>query len=81
MYKRQNETLSRTIRTSFTTLLAVLALYFFGGEAIAGFSFAIIFGILVGTYSTICVATPLVLYMNLPRDSDAGRSSRVEKTA
>ncbi|MGB1547225.1 MAG: protein translocase subunit SecF [Alphaproteobacteria bacterium] len=76
-----NETLSRTIRTSFTTLLAVLALYFFGGEAIAGFSFAIIFGILVGTYSTICVATPLVLYMNLPRDSDAGRSSRVEKTA
>lgn len=75
-----NETLSRTIRTSVTTLLALFALYFFGGEVIAGFSFAMIFGVLIGTYSSICLAVPLILYMNLRRDSGAGSSSRVEKT-
>ncbi|MCE2510928.1 MAG: protein translocase subunit SecF [Alphaproteobacteria bacterium] len=76
-----NETLSRTIRTSVTTLLALLALYFFGGEVIAGFSFAMIFGVLVGTYSSICIAVPLILYMSLRRDSGEGGSSKVEETA
>ncbi len=75
-----NQTLSRTIRTSVTTLLALFALYFFGGEVIAGFSFAMIFGVLIGTYSSICIAVPLLLYMNLRRDSGADASSRVEKT-
>ncbi len=56
-----NETLSRTLITSITTLLVVLILYFFGGEALSGFSFALLVGIIFGTYSSICIATPLVL--------------------
>lgn len=58
--KSINETLSRTILTSGTTLLAVLALYLFGGEVINGFSFALLIGIVVGTYSSIGVASALV---------------------
>jgi len=60
MNKSINETLSRTILTSGTTLLAVLALYLFGGEVINGFSFALLIGIIVGTYSSIGVASALV---------------------
>lgn len=62
-----NQTLSRTIITSLTTLLALLALYFLGGAVIRDFSFAMIWGIVVGTYSSICLAVPLLLYMNLDR--------------
>ena len=62
-----NETLSRTVITSLTTLLALVALYALGGEVIRGFSFAMIWGVVVGTYSSICVAVPLLLYMNLRR--------------
>lgn len=62
-----NETLSRTIMTSLTTLVAISTLYLFGGEVIRGFSFAMIFGIVIGTYSSICVAAPLLLYMKVPR--------------
>ena len=57
-----NETLSRTILTSLTTLLAVLALYIFGSEVIKGFAFAMIIGIFVGTYSSIYIASPLVVW-------------------
>ncbi|CCQ73037.1 protein translocase subunit SecF [Magnetospira sp. QH-2] len=64
-----NETLSRTVMTSVTTLLALLALYFLGGEVIRGFSIALIWGIVIGTYSSIFLAVPLMLYMNLPRRS------------
>ena len=68
-----NKTLSRTIMTSLTTLLALLALYFFGGEVIRGFTFAMIWGILVGTYSTVYVASPLLLWLGVKRDwSGAG---------
>ncbi len=56
-----NETLSRTIVTSGTTMLSVLLLFIFGGPALKGFSFAIMIGILVGTYSSICIATPIVV--------------------
>ena len=56
-----NEVLSRTIIVSFTTLLAAAALYFFGGEVMHDFSLAIILGVLVGTYSSIFVASPIVL--------------------
>lgn len=66
-----NETLSRTTMTSFTTLLALIALYVFGGEVIRGFCFAMIWGIVIGTYSSICVATPLLIYLKL-RPSDGG---------
>ncbi|MGB0930249.1 MAG: protein translocase subunit SecDF [Chitinophagales bacterium] len=56
-----NSTLSRTIITSLTTLLVVLILFIFGGEVIQGFAFALLVGIIVGTYSSIFVATPLVV--------------------
>ncbi|MEZ5859358.1 MAG: protein translocase subunit SecF [Geminicoccaceae bacterium] len=60
-----NETLARTLMTSLTTLLALLSLYFFGGEVIRGFTFAMIWGVIVGTYSTIFIATPILLQLNL----------------
>lgn len=56
-----NSTLSRTLMTSFTTLIVVLVLFLFGGEVIRGFAFALLVGVLVGTYSSIFVATPLVV--------------------
>ncbi len=55
-----NEVLSRTIVTSFTVFLVCLALFFFGGEVIHDFSFALLFGVVVGTYSSIFVASPIV---------------------
>ena len=58
-----NESLSRTIITSMTTLFVVFTLYLFGGEVIHYFSFALIIGVLVGTYSSIFVASFLVVYM------------------
>ncbi len=64
-----NETLSRTVMTSITTLLALLSLYILGGEVIRGFSFAMIWGVLIGTYSSIALAVPVLLYMNLDRRS------------
>ena len=62
-----NGTLSRTLLTSVTTLIALCALYFFGGEVIKGFSFAMIWGVLIGTYSSIFIAVPLLIYMKLRR--------------
>ena len=62
-----NTTLSRTTVTSGLTLLSVVALALFGGEVIRGFSIAMIWGIVIGTYSTICVASPLLIYMHLHR--------------
>ena len=55
-----NETLSRTIITSITTLLALLSIFILGGEILRGFSFAMILGVLIGTYSSIFVATPVL---------------------
>lgn len=63
-----NETLSRTVLTSVTTALAVLALYIFGTPVIHGFSFAMLFGIAIGTYSSIFVAAPILLYFGVKRD-------------
>ncbi|MBF0130330.1 MAG: protein translocase subunit SecF [Alphaproteobacteria bacterium] len=60
-----NETLSRTILTGGTTLLAVLSIYLFGGDVLKGFGFAMIWGILVGTYSSIYVGMPILIYFNL----------------
>jgi len=61
-----NETLSRTILTSSSTLLALFSLYFFGGKVIADFSLPILIGISIGTYSSIFMAAPLLLYVGLP---------------
>ncbi len=62
-----NQTLSRTFLTSFTTLIVLVALYLFGGEVLRGFSFALLFGIGIGTYSSVFVAVPLLLYLNVRR--------------
>ena len=55
-----NSTLSRTLNTSFTTLVVLLAIFLFGGESIRGFMFALIIGVLVGTYSSVFIATPVM---------------------
>ena len=66
--KSINETLSRTIITSLTTLLALLALFIFGGEVIRGFTFAMIWGVLIGTYSSIFIASSILLTLGVKRD-------------
>jgi preprotein translocase subunit SecF len=60
-----NQTLARTITTSVTTLLVLLALFFMGGEAVNGFSIALIVGVLIGTYSSIYVASPTALALDV----------------
>ncbi len=63
-----NQTLSRTLITSFTTLLVLMALFFFGGEMIRGFSQALIIGVLVGTYSSIYVVANMLLSLSITQD-------------
>ena len=60
-----NETLSRTLITSVTTLLALLSIFFFGGEILKGFSFAMILGVILGTYSSIFIASPVLVYFKV----------------
>ena len=60
-----NETLSRTIITSFTTLLALFSIFFFGGEILKGFSLAMILGVFFGTYSSIYIANPILIYLKV----------------
>ncbi|MAM74017.1 protein translocase subunit SecF [uncultured Tistrella sp.] len=62
-----NDTLSRTIMTGLTTLIALFALYFVAGSALAGFTFAMIAGVFIGTYSTIFIAVPILVYLNLQK--------------
>jgi len=78
--KSINETLARTVMTSVTTMLALLALYILGGEVIRGFSFAMIWGIIIGTYSSICLAVPILTYFAIRRtDDEDEENSEVEK--
>jgi SecD/SecF fusion protein len=56
-----NSTLSRTINTSMTTFVVLLVIFLFGGAAIKGFIFALMIGVLVGTYSSLCIATPILI--------------------
>jgi preprotein translocase SecF subunit len=65
-----NETLSRTILTASTTLLAALALAIFGGEVINGFSWAMVFGVVIGTYSSIYISAPALIYLNLRAEQE-----------
>jgi len=60
-----NETLSRTLITSVTTLLALLSIYLFGGEILKGFSLAMILGVIIGTYSSIYIANPVLVYLKV----------------
>jgi len=69
--KSLNETLSRTTMTATTTLLAVSALYLFGGKVISAFSLPILFGILIGSFSSICLAAPLLMYLKIKRSDVA----------
>ncbi len=70
-----NQTLNRTIMTSGFTFLAVLSLYMLGGEALNGFSFALVLGIVIGTYSSIAIASPIVLWWQMLMEK---RKSRAE---
>jgi preprotein translocase subunit SecF len=68
-----NQTLSRTILTSGLTFLTVLSLYLFGGEVLHGFSFALVIGILIGTYSSIAIAAPILVAYQEWRSTRSGR--------
>ena len=68
--KSINQTLSRTFMTSITTLLALLALYIFGGEVIKGFVAAMIWGVVIGTYSSIFIASPLIVLLGFRNKKD-----------
>jgi SecD/SecF fusion protein len=76
-----NETLSRTILTGITTLMALTALYLWGGEVIASFTIAMIFGILIGTYSSIFVAGPLLILFKLRAAPEAKGDEAVPAAA
>lgn len=80
--KSVNETLSRTVMTSATTLLALLSLFFLGGEVIRDFAFAMIWGVIIGTYSSVWIASATLLWMgvrpsatdDLPDDAEVART-------
>ena len=81
-----NQTLSRTLMTSGTTILTLLALFFLGGEVIHGFATALLIGIFIGTYSSIFVASALALRLKItsqdlfpPKEEDAEKASRVTR--
>ena len=67
--------------TSVTTLIALLTLFFFGGAVIKGFTFAMIWGVIVGTYSSIFIAAPLLIYAGLRRDVMGEGSEEAEDSA
>jgi len=74
-----NQTLSRTLLTSLTVFLVVLILYVFGGQGVHGFAFTLVVGTISGTYSTVYIATPLLIWMNQSKSeakSGAGSTSR-----
>jgi preprotein translocase subunit SecF len=70
-----NETLSRTVMTSVTTLLALVSLFVLGGDVIRGFVFAMIWGVLVGTYSSVFVASSTLLSLGVKRDWSKSNNS------
>jgi preprotein translocase subunit SecF len=76
-----NETLSRTLLTSFTTLIAVLALLAFGGEVVRPFALAMAIGIAVGTYSSIYIASPMLLWLERWRTAAAARTAGKARAA
>jgi SecD/SecF fusion protein len=69
-----NSTLPRTILTSSTTLIALIALVIFGGEVIRSFTASMTFGVVVGTYSSIFIASPILIYLGLKQKAEAGRA-------
>lgn len=75
--KAINETLSRTIMTSLTVFLTILSLFIFGGEVTRGFAFAMLIGVITGTYSSIFVAAPIL--MDFGKDKPLGKADTIEK--
>jgi preprotein translocase subunit SecF len=75
-----NETLSRTLLTSGCTLLSVLALFLFGGAVLKDFAFAILIGVVVGTYSSIFIASPIVLWWSGRRGKGASLHAEVRRS-
>ena len=79
-----NSTLSRTVMTSVTTLIALLALFVFGGDVIRGFVFAMIWGVIVGTYSSVFIASSMLLRLGVKRDwskPDKGSGTKFSSNA
>ncbi len=75
-----NETLSRTVVTAITTFLAIFALYVFGTEVIRGFTFAMLFGVVIGTWSSVFIASPFLLWIGVKRDwSESGAKAEGDK--
>jgi preprotein translocase subunit SecF len=71
-----NQTLSRTVLTSMTTIVALLSLYFLGGEVIAPFAFTMLIGVIVGTYSSVFIASPLLLFLEQRYGDASARSGK-----
>jgi len=69
-----NSTLSRTLMTSLTTLLALLALFIFGGNVISSFVIALIWGVIIGTYSSLYVASPILLILNADKRNTSNQN-------
>jgi preprotein translocase subunit SecF len=76
-----NETLSRTILTVLTVALAVLSLLLFGGEVLRGFSIAMLWGIVIGTYSSLFIAAPLLYYIRPNRGTEVKKAADAETAA
>ncbi len=76
-----NQMLPRTVMTSVSTLLALLSLYIFGGEVIRGFTFAMIWGVIIGTYSSVFIAAPVLIYMGARIDQTVGDSEKAAEPA
>ena len=74
-----NETLSRTILTGVTAIVVLISLYIFGGEVIRNFNFAMLFGVVVGTYSSIFIAAPLLGYLGVKREWSGGPVAKPSK--
>jgi SecD/SecF fusion protein len=79
--KAVNQTLSRTLLTALTTLIVVMVLYFFGGSGIHAFAFAMLIGVFVGTYSTVFIATPALLWMVGGDDGGASTKAKQPRAA
>jgi preprotein translocase subunit SecF len=73
-----NETMSRTIMTVSTVMMALIALYVFGGEVIRGFTFAMLFGTIVGTYSSVYIAAPFLIMIGVKRDWSGVEKGKVK---
>ena len=76
-----NSVLPRTLLTSVSTMIALLALYIFGGEVIRGFTFAMIWGVVVGTYSSIFIASPVLILLGTERENVAAKAEAAAAAA